>query len=106
MDKQIINYEQTPWQKAEGYPEGTKLKVLREGKDGMGKTVLLKMAAGFDMNSHSHVTNEQHLILEGEYESEGRIYKAGTYQLIPKHTDHGPFKSVNGATILIIWDPI
>jgi len=57
------------------------------------------------MEGHSHTTVEQHFVLQGEYESEGRVYKAGTYRLIPKHKTHGPFKSSKGAVILVIWDP-
>lgn len=48
---------------------------------------------------------EQHIVLKGEYESEGKVFKAGTYRLIPKHETHGPFKSSQGAVILVIWDP-
>jgi len=57
------------------------------------------------MEGHSHTTVEQHFVLEGEYESEGKVYKAGTYRLIPEHETHGPFKSSKGAVILVIWDP-
>jgi anti-sigma factor ChrR (cupin superfamily) len=58
------------------------------------------------MEGHSHTTVEQHFVLEGEYESEGKVYKAGTYRLIPEHETHGPFKSSKGAVILVIWDPV
>ena len=44
IDAIRLNYEQMPWQKAEGYSEGTKIKVLRKGKDGTARTVLLKIA--------------------------------------------------------------
>jgi hypothetical protein len=57
------------------------------------------------MEGHSHTTLEQHFVLEGMYESEGKTYKAGTYRLIPRHKTHGPFKSSTGAVILVIWDP-
>jgi hypothetical protein len=57
------------------------------------------------MEGHSHTAVEQHFVLEGEYESEGKVYKAGTYRLIPQHETHGPFKSSQGAVILVIWDP-
>jgi hypothetical protein len=57
------------------------------------------------MEGHSHTTVEQHIVLKGEYESEGKVYKAGTYRLIPKHETHGPFKSSKGAVILVTWDP-
>jgi len=105
MEETTINYEKMKWTDAPGYPEGSKIKMLREGGSGEGKTFLRKMKRGFKMDGHSHTTVEQHFVLEGEYESEGKIYKAGTYRLIPRHQTHGPFKSSKGAVILVIWDP-
>jgi hypothetical protein len=105
MEEITINYEKMKWTDAPGYPEGSKIKILREGGPGEGKTFIRKIRKGFEMEGHSHTTVEQHLVLEGEYESEGKIYKAGTYRLIPKHETHGPFKSSKGAVILVIWDP-
>jgi len=105
MEEITINYEKMKWTDAPGYPEGSKIKILREGGPGEGKTFLRKIRKGFKMEGHSHTTVEQHFVLEGEYESEGRVYKAGTYRLIPKHGTHGPFKSSKGAVILVIWDP-
>ena len=100
----VINiYDELGWEEAAGYPVGTRLKTLRD--DHTAKTILLKLPPGFVMDSHSHVTPEQHLVLEGEYESEGSVYTSGTYQLIPAGTDHGPFKSKTGGIILIVWDP-
>jgi quercetin dioxygenase-like cupin family protein len=105
MEEITINYEKMKWTEAPGYLEGTKIKILREEGPGEGKTFLRKLKRGFRMEGHSHTTVEQHFVLEGEYESEGKIYKAGTYRLIPKHKTHGPFKSSKGAVILVIWDP-
>jgi hypothetical protein len=105
MEDIAINYEKMKWTDAPGYPEGSKVKTLREGSPEEGKTFLRKIRKGFKMEGHSHTTVEQHFVLEGEYESEGKIYKAGTYRLIPKHKTHGPFKSSTGAVILVIWDP-
>ena len=105
MEEITINYEKMEWADATGYPEGSKIKILREGGPGEGKTFLRKIRKGFKMEGHSHTTLEQHFVLQGEYESEGKIYKAGTYRLIPKHETHGPFKSSTGAVILVIWDP-
>lgn len=70
------------------------------------KTILLKLPAGFHMDSHTHIYNEQHVVLEGEYESEGKTFPSGTYRLVPAHKDHGPFTSKTGAVILVIWDPV
>jgi hypothetical protein len=105
MEEITMNYEKMKWTDAQGYPEGSKIKILREGEPGEGRTFLRKIKTGFKMEGHSHTTVEQHFILQGEYESEGKIYKAGTYRLIPKHETHGPFTSSKGAVILVIWDP-
>jgi len=105
MEETTINYEKMKWTDARGYPEGSKIKILREGGPGEGKTFLRKIRKGFKMEGHSHTTVEQHFVLQGEYESEGKVCKAGTYRLIPKHKTHGPFKSSTGAVILVIWDP-
>jgi len=105
MEEKSINYEKMEWTKTTGYPMGRKIKILREEEPGGGRTFLLKLEKGFDMEGHSHNSVEQHLVLQGEYESEGKVYKKGTYRYIPKHTTHGPFKSSKGATVLVIWDP-
>jgi len=105
MEEKTINYEKIEWTQTPGYPKGRKVKVLREEQPGGGRTFLLKLEKGFDMEGHSHNSLEQHFVIEGEYESEGKVYKAGTYRLIPKHETHGPFTSSKGAVILVIWDP-
>jgi hypothetical protein len=106
MEEITIYYQKMKWTDAPGYPEGSKIKMLREGEPGEGKTFLRKIRKGFKMEGHSHTTVEQHFILQGEYESEGKVYKSGTYRLIPEHKTHGPFKSSTGAVILVIWDPV
>ena len=102
--KNLLNiYDKSEWKEADGYPSGTMIKILREEEG--AKTVLLKLPEGFFMEPQTHITTEQHFVLEGEYESDGEVYGIGSYQLIPPHTDHGPFKSKNGAVILVVWDP-
>jgi anti-sigma factor ChrR (cupin superfamily) len=102
--KTIVNiYDELGWVEAEGYPKGTRIKTLRD-EDG-ARTVLLKLPKGFHIESHTHVTTEQHFVMEGEYESEGKTYNSGSYRIIPAHMDHGPFESKNGAVILVVWDP-
>lgn len=105
MEEITINFEKMKWTDALGYPEGAKIKILRKAGPGTGKTFLRKIKRGFKMKGHSHTTVEQHIVLKGEYESDGKVYKAGTYRLIPQHETHGPFKSSIGAVILVIWDP-
>ncbi|MCF7903347.1 MAG: cupin domain-containing protein [Candidatus Marinimicrobia bacterium] len=96
-------FQEQSWQPADGYPAGTQIKVLRDEQG--AKTILLKLPPGFFMEAHSHVTTEQHFVLEGSYESEGDVHTTGTYQFIPAGVDHGPFKSSEGALLLVIWDP-
>jgi anti-sigma factor ChrR (cupin superfamily) len=93
------------WEEAKEYPQGGKMKVLREGSEREGRTILLRIEKGWEMAAHSHVTTEQHYILEGSYVSEGVVYSAGTYRLIPANANHGPFLTRTGATILVAWDP-
>ncbi len=102
MEELIKNYEEMGWEEAEGYPAGTKIKVLCE-HDG-ARTFILKLPAGFEMEAHSHMYNEQHLVLEGVYSGEDVAYQKGAYRYIPKHTNHGPFRSETGAEILVFYD--
>lgn len=102
MKEIFFNTNEMDWRDAEGYMDKTKMKVLRDEKN--GRTVLLKFPAGFDMEGHTHIHTEQHFVLEGEYEAGGKTYGPGTYQLIPAHTSHGPYTSKEGAIVLVIWD--
>ena len=103
--KDLMNlFDDLHWEEATGYPKGTTRKVLRDEKK--GRSILLKLPKGFYMAPHSHITAEQHFVLEGEYTSNGVSYPAGSYQLFSIGDEHGPFESKNGALILIVWDPI
>ena len=87
---------------AEGYPTGTMRKVLHDGSDSAPQAVLLKIEPGWMMDEHSHVHTEIHYVLEGEYESQNRVYPEGTFRVVPAHTDHGPFTTISGGVILVI----
>lgn len=104
MKELSLNYQEMQWEEARSYPSGTLMKVLRRDEKGEPLTIILKVGEGFDMEGHSHMGTEQHFVLEGEYESEGHIYRAGSYRLIPEKTSHGPFRSEKGAVILVLWD--
>jgi hypothetical protein len=43
-------------------------------------------------------------VISGEYDSQEERFPVGTYRLIPKHVDHGPFRSTQGAEVLVIWE--
>ena len=98
----IVRANDLEWQEAsESYMRGTQVKILRE--DEGGKTILLKIPAGFRQESHSHLRTEQHYVLQGAYEMRGTLCPEGTYQLIHKNSTHGPITSEAGAQILVIW---
>jgi anti-sigma factor ChrR (cupin superfamily) len=97
-------FDTKDWVTAEGYPKGTKIKTLRD--ENGAKSILLKLPKNFHMVAHTHIFNEQHMVLRGEYKSEGKVYQKGSYRLIHAHQNHGPFTSKSGAVILVIWDPI
>lgn len=103
MQEVFVNCNEMEWSPAENYPKGTLIKTLRDNND--RKTVVLKFPAGTELKAHSHTNVEQHYVLDGQYEIEGRIYGKGCYQLIPAGDTHGPFTTSQGATILVIWDP-
>jgi len=105
MMKNLVNlFDEMGWEKAQDYPEGTLMKTLRDNDN--GRTILLKLAGGFKLGSHSHIVTEQHLVLKGSYTSDARTYSEGSYQIYSPHEEHGPFESQDGALILVIWDPI
>jgi len=102
MGDMIINCNAMEWQEAgDGYPSGTKIKVLRDDED--GRTVILRLPKGFEMGGHTHIKNEQHYILEGQYRVGGKVCAQGTYQLIRSNMTHGPFTSKTGAEVLVVW---
>lgn len=103
--KNLMNlYDNLNWENYDDYFKGTLKKVLRD-EDGV-RTFLLKLPAGFHMAPHSHLSAEQHFVLEGEYESRGEMYKKGTYQLFAKEEEHGSFISKKGALVLVVWDSV
>lgn len=104
MQEVVAKTSEIAWEVATGYPAGTHWKVLRRENEGEPSTILLKLAPGFDMPAHSHMYAEHHYVLSGEYESQGKRFLAGTYRVIPKHVDHGPFRSANGAELLVMWE--
>lgn len=95
-------YDDLNWEPADDYYQGTKIKVLRE--ENGNKTFLLKLPKGFYMAPHSHLTTEQHFVLDGEYMSNGKRFDKGCYQIFSAGDEHGPFESKDGALVLVIWD--
>jgi anti-sigma factor ChrR (cupin superfamily) len=98
-----INVNEIEWKDASGYPPGAKEKVLIVGSEMAPRSILLKLPPGWIMDKHSHRHTELHYVMEGEYESGDEVYSSGTFRIIPKEVEHGPFATRTGATIFIIW---
>lgn len=103
MEQKSVQSSQIPWEQPRGFPKTLKRKVLRIGPDGKPRAALLRLEPGFEMDAHTHDLPEQHFVIEGMYEEQGREYPAGSYHFIPANTDHGPFRSRGGAQILVVW---
>ncbi len=103
MKELTIDTTKLDWSEAPEYPKGTMEKLLTKDSDGNLKATILNIPAGWTMNSHAHVVTEFHYVLEGEYKSGDNTYPAGTFRVIPAHTEHGPFSSEKGAVVLVTW---
>ncbi|HCC71852.1 MAG TPA: hypothetical protein DEQ09_11985 [Bacteroidales bacterium] len=101
MADYIDLFDDSNWQMAPEYTSQARKKVLHD--EGGLKIILLKLHAGFNLAPHSHLMSEQHVILKGEYEGEGQVFPEGSYRSFKAHQKHGPFKSKDGALILVIW---
>ena len=104
MQELSIEASAVPWEDATDRPAGFRRKILRTGSDGRPRVALIKLEAGFEMETHSHDLAENHYVLEGMYESHGKEFASGSYRYIPRHASHGPIHSHAGALILVSWE--
>ena len=103
MNPISLNINDLKWQPASGYAPGVEEKVLSVGGTIAPRVIMLKIPPAWKMEGHSHRFTELHYVLEGQIESQGKKYPAGTFRVIPKATEHGPFSSETGALVLVIW---
>ena len=106
MEEVIRDASQMTWEPLRRFPGTAEVKDLREEPECGAKTMLLRLPAGGHVAPHSHAGVVQHYVLEGEYDSEGRSFTAGTYRLLPEHAAVAPISSERGVTLLVIYDPI
>ena len=98
-----VNVNDLEWSGAVDYPTGTEEKVLSIGGSIAPRVTMLRLPPGWEMDSHSHRFTELHYVLEGQVESSREKYPAGTFRVIPKAVEHGPFCSETGAIVLVVW---
>lgn len=103
MNEATLNTSAMAWDVAEGYPKGAMQKELTDGSGPTPRAILLKIEPGWIMTEHSHVFTELHFVVEGEYQIGENVYGEGTFRMVPKHTNHGPFSTSKGAVVLVVW---
>jgi len=106
MDATTIHIAEVAWQELTGFPGKGEVKVLRDEGGSRARTMIIRMHPGSEITPHAHQAPVQHYVLDGEYESEGSIYAAGTYRRLPGHANVAPISTQTGATILFIYDPV
>ena len=97
-----LNTNKLAWESIPAFTGTAEAKVLRDDGTDKAKTMLVRLQAGGCVIPHSHVATVQYDIYDGEYESEGRTYAAGTYGVLLAHTDVAEITTQNGVVMLMI----
>lgn len=104
MKEVFINTDDMEWEEAAGYPRGTRMCVLRRDESGRIRAMLMKLGPNFSIGGHTNTIDEQQLVLEGEFQSNGKTYRQGSYRFIPRGNSHNPWKSDKGAVLFVTWE--
>lgn len=105
MDEIVRHISELRGEQSELFPGDAEIVILRDDPEA-GTTLLARLPAGGKVEAHTHFGAVQHFVLRGECESHGRVFKAGTYRLLPGEADVASITSRDGADILIIYDPL
>lgn len=106
METKTVYVPEMNWEASTDFPGDAEVITLRAEPARKARTVLVRLHRGGRAAPHCHIATVQHYVLEGEYESEGKIYGAGTYRLLPGDADVAEMTTQNGVTILMIYDPV
>lgn len=104
MKEIIINPEQMQWEEFVGYPQGTRICVLRTDENGMLRALFLRSGADFAVGGHMNTTSEQQLVLEEEIQSGEKTFGRGSYRFIPRGGSHELWTSPEGTVVFVAWD--
>jgi len=99
-----ISPDRMQWEEVAGYPEGTRICILRTDEQGMVRAFLLRAGRDFTMGGHTNTTSEQQFVLEGEVQSGGETFGRGSYRFIPRRGSHEPWTCREGAVLFVTWD--
>ena len=82
---------------------GAEIKLLANDEASGSNAFLIKLDPGVELAAHKHPSVEQNWVLDGEIECQGKVLGPGSFMFCPAGTEHGPFKSVNGGTMLCFF---
>jgi hypothetical protein len=106
MAELTLHTPEMTWEPLPLVPGDAEVKILRSDAEGGARTLLVRLQPGGEIVPHSHLAAVQHYVLDGEYETEGKIFRTGAYRLLPKQADVGKISTQQGAIILMIYDPV
>lgn len=100
LDSRYIDIDAMPWRETR-WPK-IKVKVLMEDKERGIATMLMRWEPGAVLPEHEHVDLEQTYVLEGSFEDEAGVCKAGQYVWRPAGSRHDA-RSPGGALMLAFF---
>jgi hypothetical protein len=106
MQTRSVYTPDAKWATQTDFPGEAEVIALRDEPSRKARTLLVRIQPGGHAASHCHVGTVQHFVVDGEYESGGQTFAAGTFRQFPEHAEIGEITSERGATILMIYDPV
>ncbi|MBS1513498.1 MAG: cupin domain-containing protein [Bacteroidetes bacterium] len=82
-----------------------KVKVLSVNHDNGYAMLMMKVPAETEYPEHHHTSPEECLILEGDFQAEGRVLGPGDFHHAEPGSDHGKLYTRNGTTLLLVVNP-
>lgn len=95
---QVVRADEGEWQ---AFVPGIRVKLLRQDPRSRTQTSLWRIDPGAMIPPHSHVAEEECLVLEGAIVHDGIRYAAGDFLLAAPGARHHAFTSPEGALLLI-----
>ncbi|MDH5857921.1 hypothetical protein E8K88_05835 [Lampropedia aestuarii] len=100
LDSRNVAVDELPWKPTP--TPGIDMKVLVKDDDTGLLTALFRWQPGSTLALHEHVEIEQSYVLEGEFEDDDGVYKAGNFAWRPKGHRHVA-RSPKGALVLCFF---
>jgi anti-sigma factor ChrR (cupin superfamily) len=85
--------------------KAVKVKVLSINRENNYAMLMMKVPAGNEYPEHHHSAPEECLILEGDFQAEGRVLGPGDFHHAEPDTDHGKLYTRTGVTLLLVVNP-